>query len=194
MGCRGAALLACLASSPGTAVDGRDQGTPPTPCEAAHRTQKTAYPGGDPTRDGATHGTTTDQHRKGASVANDTEGEVIFMGSSMLMHRVFENLPNVNHAYLKLRRQYQNWLRPTLIENSSKTSGWTHVTSQRFALLMSEWVSLTLFSTTSISNHTSGPCESTLRRDGRFEKTVVFPHGSSRNPGTHKDRPSSRKP
>src|SRR6266540_7169567 len=50
---------------------------------------------------------------------------------------------------------------------------------------MSERVSRTLFSTTSISNQTLGPCESTLGRDGRFDKTVVFPHGASRNLGTH---------
>jgi hypothetical protein len=37
---------------------------------------------------------------------SDTAGEVIFAGSSTLTHRVFENLPNVNHAYLRLRQQF----------------------------------------------------------------------------------------
>ena len=33
-------------------------------------------------------------------VASDTDGEIIFAGSSMLTYRVFAYLPNVNHAYL----------------------------------------------------------------------------------------------
>jgi hypothetical protein len=36
----------------------------------------------------------------------DTDGEIIFVGSSMLTLRGFENLPNVNHADLTLRHQY----------------------------------------------------------------------------------------
>jgi hypothetical protein len=38
---------------------------------------------------------------------SDTDGEVIFAGSSALTYRVFGDLPNVNHAYLRLRHQYQ---------------------------------------------------------------------------------------
>src|SRR5215510_6464881 len=46
-----------------------------------------------------------------AFTKSDTAGEVIFAGSSTLTHRVFEDLPNVNHAYLRLRQQYQKWPR-----------------------------------------------------------------------------------
>jgi hypothetical protein len=38
---------------------------------------------------------------------NDTAGEVMFAGSSTLTHRVFEDRPNVNHAYVRLRQRYQ---------------------------------------------------------------------------------------
>jgi hypothetical protein len=41
---------------------------------------------------------------------SDTNGEIIFVGSSTLTHRVFENLPNLNHAYLRLRHQYPCWV------------------------------------------------------------------------------------
>jgi hypothetical protein len=39
----------------------------------------------------------------------DPAGEVMFAGSSTLTHRVFEDLPNVNHAYVRLRQQDQFW-------------------------------------------------------------------------------------
>src|SRR5688572_26339920 len=41
----------------------------------------------------------------------DTAGEVSFAGTSMLTDLVFRLVPNVNHAYFRLRQQYQMWPR-----------------------------------------------------------------------------------
>jgi hypothetical protein len=38
-----------------------------------------------------------------------TAGEVIFVDTSPLTKHVFKRLPNVNHAYFRLRQQYRFW-------------------------------------------------------------------------------------
>jgi hypothetical protein len=38
----------------------------------------------------------------------DTAGEVFFAGTSPLTRHVFKRMPNVIHAYFRLRQQYQN--------------------------------------------------------------------------------------
>jgi hypothetical protein len=42
----------------------------------------------------------------------DTAGEVIFATVSTLTHQVFIGLPNMNHAYFRLRQQYHIWWMP----------------------------------------------------------------------------------